>query len=97
MEFFDYRDHLKLRLEADKKRNPRLSLHAFARRLKISPAFLSMLMSKKKHMAVGSLMNACDYLELSEVERLRMLWSLLEQTCSDPHHQDFFRRRALLD
>jgi uncharacterized protein (TIGR02147 family) len=88
--YHDYRDYLRERLAFEKARNPRLSLHFFARKMKVSTPFLSMLFSKKKHMSLLSLVAVSDYLRMERKDRMLMVFNLLETTSKSDEQRNFF-------
>jgi uncharacterized protein (TIGR02147 family) len=89
-DYSDYRDYLRERLAFEKERNPRLSLHFFARKMKVSTPFLSMLFSKKKHMSLLSLVAVSDYLKLERKDRMLIVFALLENTAKSEEQKSFF-------
>jgi hypothetical protein len=88
----DYRDYFKDRFAWAREQNSRLSLNFFARKMKVSTAFLSMLFSKKKHMSLNSLVAVSDYLKLDRLDRIILVFNLLQATSKALEHREFFRQ-----
>ncbi len=92
MSYPDYRDFLRERLAYDKERNPNLSLHYFARKLKLSASFLSMLLTKQKHISLETLSDLADFLGLESLDRHFLVYSVLELTSKSDSQTHFFRQ-----
>ncbi len=89
-QFADYRDFLRERLAFEKERNSNLSLHYFARKLKISAAFLSVLLAKKKHLSLETLADVSEFLKLSNLDRIVLIFSVLELTSKSTTQAEYF-------
>lgn len=89
-EFKDYRDFLSERIAYQKKLNPNVSLGSLARRMKVSTSFLSVLLAKKKHMSLESIALISQTLNLPEVDRMLLIFMLLEATAQSPEQKVFF-------
>lgn len=79
--------------EKRKEKNVHYSLRAFAKALKISPSYLSMLLSGKREFTEGQIYKICDYLgiQASECERLALELKLSQTDC--PSATKFYRNR----
>jgi len=89
-EFADYRDYLRERLAFEKERNSNLSLHFFARKMKVSTSFLSVLLAKKKHLSLDTLYAVADYLQLEGTERIHLILMVLEITAKSEAQTKYF-------
>jgi transcriptional regulator with XRE-family HTH domain len=91
----DYRDYIKDRIAIERERNPRLSFEYFARRFHLSTSFLSMLLSKKKHLSVDTLSAVSEFFKLNETDRMYLVFTLLEQTAKDKAQTKYFKSLRL--
>lgn len=78
METTNYRTFLTDELSHRKTRNPRYSLRAFARDLKVDPSFLSRLLSGKADPSVNLSVKIVQRLNLSDVEKRRFIASIVD-------------------
>ncbi len=69
----DIRDYLQKELSKKKEKNPLFSLRAFAKTLRISPAQLSQILSKKRPLTINIVKKIIKRLSLSPVESEKFL------------------------
>lgn len=90
-DFEDYRDFLAEKIRYLKAQNPRLSLGAFARRMNVSTAFISLLISKKKHLSLDTVASFSEALGFDESDSMLLVFKLLEERATMPQQKKFFR------
>jgi|GEM_PF-3404861 len=90
LNFNDYRDFLKARAEFEKTKNARISANAIAKRWGVSPAFLSMLFAKKRHIGLNTCSELAKHLKLSEDEQMLMTIEILSTSAESPIHKRYF-------
>lgn len=88
-----YHVWLKERLAEAKSKNPRLSLRSFAKRLNVSPALLSQIISGKRPLSQKTAIQISKYFSLTADETNELLLSALEHR-STTHIQARPYRRA---
>jgi DNA-binding transcriptional regulator YiaG len=92
--YHDYRDYISDRIEYLRKNNSRLSLGSFARRMKVSTAFVSLLIAKKKHLSLETVASFSAAMSLSESDKMLLTFLLLEERASSQEQRLFFHYLA---
>lgn len=79
-----YIEVLRRELATRKEQNPRFSLRAFARRLRLHPSALSRVLSRKQPLSTGAAILVIEELKLEHDEKRRFLHSVAD----DRHRQE---------
>lgn len=85
-----YRQWLAARLAEGRLQNPSFSLRSFARRLGVSPAYLSLLISGKRRLTTPIAIQLAERLSLSPADRAALLAAADKKKKSPPETEDAY-------
>ncbi len=91
--YFDYRCYINDYIEASKKRNPSLSLRSFAKKVSLSPSYISMIILRKKKLSKKNALLLSREFQFKHNEEIFFIALIEFNDCPDPKQKIYLEKR----